>query len=278
MLIDPLELPSVPLSELKKLPACSAIYFAIDAEGRPLYVGQASNLLSRWRNHHRVYQLTEEDKKCPVRIAWKAWNPEGLAEAEKILIQHFQPLFNGTEVKSPAVTPSESVLRDFLKTFSRRLIILGFEPKTSETLPSIYLKYDWTDCSAKGTAAKIKSFIQEIKDKNTSLKIKRKPYGRLIDAEVFRPGSRAQRANARQNRSYNNHWYMGCNGAIVHITPTDEYRDMKDVSVVRELAGIKLKAIPAQVLVQIQSNPYSSDSSGLSCFERDLIPLLWTQS
>lgn len=278
MLIDPLELPSVPLAELKKLPECSAIYFAIDAKGRFLYVGQATNLSNRWKNHHRTHQLTEEDKKCPVRIAWKPWNSEGLAEAEKMLIQRFQPLFNNTEVKAPAITPAEFVLRDFLKTFSRRLVILGFKPKTNETLPGIHLKYDWTDCSARGTAARIKSFIQEHKDKNTSLKIRRNPYGRIIDAEVFRPGSRAQRANARQNRSYNNHWYMGCNGAMLHITPTDEYRDMKEVSVDRELAGIKLKAIPSPVLVQLQNNPYSYISSSLSCFEHDLIPLLWTQS
>ena len=70
MLIDPLELPSVPLSELKKLPECSAIYFAIDAGRRCLYIGQATNLLARWKNHHRIYQLAEKDKESPVRIAW----------------------------------------------------------------------------------------------------------------------------------------------------------------------------------------------------------------
>lgn len=193
--INPLKLPSVHLSELKKLPDCTAIYFAIDSENRILYVGQAANLALRWRNHHRQYQLEEIDKTSTVRVAWLAWNSAGLDEAEKTLIKHFHPLLNGTEVESPAIIPSEVILRDFLKAFSRRLIIIGMKPKTTNELPNVYLKYDWTDCSLKGTAAKIKNFIQQNKDKNTSLKFQWQKYIRIRN-EVVRPGSRLQKVIA----------------------------------------------------------------------------------
>jgi excinuclease UvrABC nuclease subunit len=67
-LINPFELPSVHLSEIKKLPDCAAIYFVICSENRILYVGQATNLVARWKNHHRQYQLEEIAKTCSVNI------------------------------------------------------------------------------------------------------------------------------------------------------------------------------------------------------------------
>ena len=271
--IDPFELPSLHLSELKELPDCTAIYFAIDSKNRVLYVGQAINLLARWKNHHRKYQLEEIDKDFPVRIAWQVWNKESLNEAEKYLIKSFQPLLNGTEVKSPATVPSEFVLRNFLKSFSRRLIIIGFQPKTTYELPHIHLKYDWRDCSSKGTAAKIKNFIQENKDKNTSFKITRKPYGK-IRGILFRPGSREQKQNARENRSYSNHWQMACNGVIIHVKPTDYYKDLKQRTDFKELAGIKMRAVTKLAFQEMDSR-YYYEFSGLSCFSDDLVPLFW---
>jgi excinuclease UvrABC nuclease subunit len=59
MLLDPLAMSSVELDNLNQLPDCSAIYFAIDSQNRILYIGQAVNLLTRWKNHHRIYQLQE---------------------------------------------------------------------------------------------------------------------------------------------------------------------------------------------------------------------------
>ncbi|MBD2513982.1 GIY-YIG nuclease family protein [Nostoc sp. FACHB-973] len=277
MFINPFQLPSVHLSQVKELPSCTAIYFAIDSKNRVLYIGQAINLLSRWKNHHREHQLQEIDKDFSVRIAWQAWNEEGLSEAEKFLINSFQPLLNGTEVKTPTTIPSEFILRDLLKLLSRRLIIIGVQPKSNKELPNIHLKYDWKDCSPKGTAAKIKSFIEQNKDKNTSLKIRRKPYGRINPPEIFRPGSRAQKVNARENRSYNNHWYMACNGSIIHITPTHHYRELKEVTVPKELAGIKLPAVTTFAFSDMKSR-YRYEFSGLSCFESDLIPLLWVRA
>lgn len=121
------KLPSLSLSQRISLPECPAIYFALDSRNRVLYIGQATNLVARWKNHHREYHLEEIDKDYPVRIAWQVWNEEGLNEAEKYLIENFQPLLNGTEVKSPLTIPSEVVLRDFINVFSRRLIVIVFQ-------------------------------------------------------------------------------------------------------------------------------------------------------
>lgn len=272
-LINPFELPSVQLCELKKLPSCTAIYFAIDSKDRLLYVGQATNLAARWRNHHRQYQLREIDKEFPVKIAWKAWNETGLAETEKILIKKFHPLLNGTEVESPIIVPSEKIFREFLKTFSRRLIIIGTQYKGNTELTNVYLKYDWADCSPKGTAARIKKFIQENKDKNTSLKFQWNKYGKLFN-EAVRPGSRAQKVNARKNRSYNNYWQVACNGVLIHITPTHYYKNLKLSTDTKELAGIKIRALTKVGLAEMSSK-YSHDFLGMYSYEKDPIPLLW---
>lgn len=274
--LNPLHLPSVPLNERNQLPNCAAIYFVIDANDRVLYVGKAKNLLARWRNHHRIYKLKEIDKDYPIRIAWQAWNTEDLDEAEKSSIKRFQPLLNNTEVETPRVIPSEVVLRDFLKNFSRRLIILGIEPKTPDTLLNIHLKYDWKDWSSKGTAAKIKEYIKQNQDKNTSLKFKRHVYMKFayFAIETFRPGSRVQRTKARQHRSYNNHWEVACNGVVIHITPTDFYSKYKAQTQVTKLAGINFRAITEEAFVEARKNN-DYEFSRLFCFTGDPVPLLW---
>lgn len=275
--LDPLQLPSTPLTDRKKLPTCVAIYFAIDANGRILYVGKARNLAARWKNHHRLPQLKEIDRASPVRIAWQAWNEENLSEAERRLITNFQPLLNNTEVETPEIIPSEVTLKQFLKTFSRRLIILGIETKNPDKLLNVYLKYDWTDWSARGTAAKIKEYIKHNQNQNTSLKFKRHPYSSfdLFTGEVFRPGSRAQRTAARQHRSFNNHWELACNGVIVHITPVHSYAEYKKQTQLVKLAGVNFRAVTQEAFSQAQkANNY--EFSGLSCFTTDPIPLFWT--
>ncbi len=278
--LDPLELPSVSLADRKQLPTCSAIYFAIDASNRILYIGQAQNLVVRWKSgHHRLYQLEEFDQESSVRITWKAWNQEDLTVAEKSLIRHFQPLLNNTEVKTPNVIPSEVVLRDFLKTFQQRLIIFGTELKNSDQLLHVHIKYDWTNWSSRGTAAKIKEHIKTNKDRNTSLKFKRHNYIKFDNfaGEVFRPGSRAHKKTARQHRSYNNHWELACNGVVIHITPVDSYREYKDKTQKLKLAGVNLSAITPEAFSEAQkSNDY--EFSGLSCYMSDPVPLLWIKS
>ena len=164
-LIDPFKLPSLKLFQLKELPPCVAIYFAIDEQQRVIYVGKTKDLNERWKNHHRMPNLQEMDKDSPVAIAWKPWNTEGLDEAEKYFISAFQPLLNGTKVMSPEIIPSEVILKEFLGKFKNKLIILGIN---KAQLPEVILKYKW----AKPLSAvdKIKEFIKESNKKNTSLK------------------------------------------------------------------------------------------------------------
>jgi predicted GIY-YIG superfamily endonuclease len=275
-ILEPWQLLSVPLAERKQLPGCAAIYFAIDANNRVLYVGKAKNLAARWRNHHRIHKLEAIDKEFSVRLAWQEWNEEDLGEAERSSIKRFQPLLNNTEVETPDVIPSENVLRDFLKTFSRRLIIVGIKPKTPDRLLNVYLKYDWTDCSSKGTAAKVKEYIKQNQDKNTSLQFKRHRYSDFnsFAGEIFRPGSRAQRTMARRHRSYNNHWEFACNSVVIRITPTDSYRKYKEQTEVTKLAGVNFRAITKEAFAEAQKNN-DYEFSGLSCFTSDPVPLLW---
>ena len=280
---NPLQLPSVNLSELNKLPECTAIYFAIDAEDRFLYVGKATNLATRWKTHHRKFQLKEINDVSPVRISWIPWNQEDLNQAEKYFIKVFQPLLNTTRVKFPDVVPSERILREFLLRFSKQLIILGSKI-IKDGIPEVYLKYDWTKVSRDtGTTTKIKQFIQETKNKNTGIKFKWKRYIKIRDgSEYLRPGSRDQKTRNRRYSAYNNYWQVACNGVFLHITPAgNDYHDVKAFKTLKkttqfnQLAGIKIRAVTQEGLSAIN---YKDDYffSGISCYERDLIPLLWT--
>ncbi len=275
-IFDPLLLSSVPLANRNQLPTCSAIYFAIDAQNRILYVGKAKNLLTRWKNHHRLYSLKELDKDYSVSLYWQPWPEDNLDEAERLLIQQLQPLLNETKVETEPVVPSEIVLRDFLKTFSRRFIISGIKPKTQKTLASVYLHYDWTDATARGTAAKIREYIEINSGKNTSLRFKRHRIGRFesFSGMYFRPGSRDHKTAARQFCAYNNHWEFGCNGVILHVLPIDNYRDYKQKTDIVKLAGINCRAINQESLFTAQTRDLSS-VSGLAQFTTDPVPLLW---
>lgn len=85
------DLPYLLLVDKDKFPKCSCIYFAYLGE-TVLYVGRASNLLQRWRNHHRQADL---DSFGTVKLAWLEVNNLHLLPAiEKVLIQYFKPLLN----------------------------------------------------------------------------------------------------------------------------------------------------------------------------------------
>ncbi|MFQ4140262.1 GIY-YIG nuclease family protein [Nodosilinea sp. PGN35] len=275
-LLDPLKLPSLPLSGRRNLPHCTAIYLAIDAQDRILYIGKARNLAARWKNHHRLYNLEELDKNSPVRLAWQSWSEDDLSEAEKALIENFHPLLNNTKIEYPKIIPSEITLRDFLKKFSRRLIIFGINPKTPESLANVYLKYDWRNCSPAGTAAKIREYIKEVRDKNINLKFRRHAYsaGSFSRGIIFRPGSREHKSKAREHRSFNNHWEFACNGVVFHITPALCYSDYKGCTQAVRLAGVKFQALTQNALSLGQKSP-DRFSEGLSCFVNDPVPLLW---
>lgn len=91
--IDPLTLPSLPLSERKQLPSCSAIYFVMQGDC-VLYIGKTVDLAQRLAAHSRKKQFASFGV---VRIAWLECSDTGiLTEIETALIEHFKPLLNGT--------------------------------------------------------------------------------------------------------------------------------------------------------------------------------------
>lgn len=274
--LDPLSLSSVLLDNRNQLPTCPAIYFAIDAQNRILYVGKAKNLLTRWKNHHRLYSLKELHKDCPVSLYWQPWPEDNFEEAERLFIQQLQPLLNETKVETEPVVPSEIVLRDFLKTFSKRLIISGMKPKGSNNLAHVYLHYDWTDATARGTAAKIRDYIKVNSGQNTSLRFKRHRHGKfeLFSGMYFRPGSRDHKTAARRFRAYNNHCEFGCNGVILHVLPINNYREYKQTSNPVFLAGIRCQTVDQEIFLNNQSKGYYP-FPGLTYFKTDPVPLLW---
>ena len=90
--INPLNLPSLPLTERQKLPKLPAVYFAIGSSGEILYIGRSRNLATRWSVHHRYLELKTIGN---VRIAWLHCSNESLLpEIEEALIKHFIPPLN----------------------------------------------------------------------------------------------------------------------------------------------------------------------------------------
>lgn len=102
--VDPLSLPSVPLSDRRNLPSASGIYFAIDAEGTIQYIGLSININKRWLGHHRFDELSRIDS---VRIAYLTCETDLLETVETALIEYFQPVLNDKLVVRPV--PANSV-------------------------------------------------------------------------------------------------------------------------------------------------------------------------
>lgn len=125
-------LPSVPLAQRIHLPQCSGIYFVLDANDRVLYIGQATNLLTRWQGqgHHRIEQLARLNKKSPVRIAWLDCSAGSnlLTAMETHYIASYNPLLNRTQVPPKKITPSEVAPRATLQKIAKYTLIFGIVP------------------------------------------------------------------------------------------------------------------------------------------------------
>ena len=103
MQVNPLALPSLPLTEKQNLPRLPAIYFALGNSDEILYIGRSKNLAARWNVHHRYTELKTIGN---VRIAWLHCSDESLlSEIEEALIKYFVPPLNRTPNPNPKVTP-----------------------------------------------------------------------------------------------------------------------------------------------------------------------------
>jgi hypothetical protein len=99
--IDPLQLPSVALTDRKQLPQIPCIYFAIDPDNVVQYIGRSVNPRQRWQNHHRQAQL------IGCRIAYMPCDAALLDEVETALIEWFSPPLNGAQ--APTKIPRAAV-------------------------------------------------------------------------------------------------------------------------------------------------------------------------
>ncbi len=91
--INPLSLPSLPLSERKHLPSCPAIYFVMQGD-HILYIGQTTNLAQRWATHNRLKQFAK--MVGDIRVAWlECSDTTLLRKVEAALIEQFEPELNG---------------------------------------------------------------------------------------------------------------------------------------------------------------------------------------
>ena len=129
--IDPLTLPSIPLSDRHLLPDAAGVYLAVDDSGTVQYIDKSKNLRQRWINgHHRWKELLAV---AGVRLVWlQVSDPVFIPAIEEALIAQLQPALNktsagGFERRFPAVEgqPTRVVLRVnhlFPKNLSNRQI------------------------------------------------------------------------------------------------------------------------------------------------------------
>jgi len=127
--VNPLDLPSLPLSDKSELPDCPLIYFVSDGS-RVLYIGKSVRGRSRWITHHRYRQVLAM---CAYpRLSWLEVNdPKSLRKIEESMIYQFDPILNGGRVP---------------KTLQRKAdkgrIAVYFEPEVRQVLEKLAEKED----------------------------------------------------------------------------------------------------------------------------------------
>jgi hypothetical protein len=85
---DVAALPSVAFTDRERLPAASAVYFAVSGAGDILYIGKAHHVRHKWRFHHRLEPLIA--LAC-ARIHWFACPIDDLVAVEDALNARFDP-------------------------------------------------------------------------------------------------------------------------------------------------------------------------------------------
>lgn len=264
MLLHPelnlLQLPSRLLSQRDQLPSCPAIYFALDSKDRILYIGRAINLVERWRDHHRLDQLTRIGKRSPVRLSWLDCSGQaaqlGVREAHYISV--YNPLLNNTPVPPKKITPSEIALQDALSKISRYCVIFGIASESSRhELPTVNLRYFG--------GGRVPSTLRRI------FKASNKKPTRLHWAEFIR----------RKGASW---WRARCNGIAIEVGPWFLLREedkhwVEDLSI-QPLAGVEMFALqPSQLVALMEKHPFLDENyPGIAALKADPIRLIWAQS
>ena len=261
--LDFTTLPTLSLQERDRLPTCPAIYFALDSSDRVLYVGKATNLQSRWRDHHRFDQLNRTHKRTAVRLAWfdcSSWIAQ-LSAMETFYIDRYKPLLNGTQVPAKKIIPAEIALQDSLRKLAPHLIIFGIAPVSeSRKLPTISIRYR---ILIRGT--RITTLLR-----------------RTFKASNHKPsGLRWTQFIRRRDGSW---WRTKCNGVAIELGPwgslSSPLSSLIEVAHPCTLAGIEMQALQGSQLEAILAEfPYVAENyPGITALKADPIPLLWAHS
>jgi excinuclease UvrABC nuclease subunit len=91
-MIDVRALPSVAFEHRHTLPDLMAIYIVVDGSGNVLYVGSTESLRTRWKSHHRRFQIKHVNQ---ARVHWFEINdPLSLRKTEAEWINQLSPSLN----------------------------------------------------------------------------------------------------------------------------------------------------------------------------------------
>lgn len=138
---------NVLFSKRHRLPSISGIYVIADANNCVWYVGQATNLKSRWagRTHHRYPQLIRSNRKLCHRIYWQEVPMNSLDEFERYYIDLFKPTLNGYKVKKylPSQPLVLSEIKRLLKVLNKPTTLF---PVIRSVVAGEYQDLDGTNC------------------------------------------------------------------------------------------------------------------------------------
>lgn len=232
------KLPSLFWSQKASLPNCPAVYFVVDSENRVLYVGKATNLLARWKDHHRFEQLNKINRKIPLRLAWLECSLQKLDATEKLFIENCLPLLNSSSIPAKKIIPTEVALQRLLNKVAKYMLVIGMVNKTKDYPTTVFIKYQHDSRSVSNI---VQTALRNFR-KNSSLK------GRKY-----------------LTRSSCNWYDIHCNGISINIAPWSScsyYYNYKS-STQRILntvyiAGSELKALSMQDFIALlaeQSQP-----------------------
>ncbi|MBV9385657.1 MAG: GIY-YIG nuclease family protein [Chroococcidiopsidaceae cyanobacterium CP_BM_ER_R8_30] len=275
------KLPCLSLSQRNNLPECPAVYFAVDSKNRVLYVGKAINLLARWKDHHRLEQLSIINRRNRVVIAWLSCsnNQKALADTESYFINFYQPLFNRTSVPVKKITPAETALRQTLcKLVALDVVVMGFEQALDSSLPIVHLKYPFSilkndttigGLSSKSNTGAVSNVIRaNNKRKSTNSKWQEYERRKIGQAKVRK-------------------WKTKCNGVRINLSPWEASKGvylyffprLGENTIIQTVAGIEIPTLIESELANILNRyPFvKGNYPRISVLEHDPIPLFWSK-
>jgi hypothetical protein len=233
--------PSVSLSNRHLLPPCSGIYIVADTNDFIWYVGQATNLQSRWlgKSHHRYPQLVRTNRKLSHKIYWQPCLASQLNEKEQLYIGLLRPELNGCKVKTylPKQPQVEREIKRLFKALNRPTLLF---PGLRSLIAGEYTDENGTRC------------ILTITDVN-DLKILEKSIRKRYSAEVRRAWINFESGCGKNETHYHccqvavyyfedkRFEFIECSEILWHLRDNSDTYNQFVATV--ELLGVEVKAV-----------------------------------